>query len=154
MDIPLFQSLSLPQIKIIDLKVCSEQGITGRNIKKTSMMAKVWSTFWGGRWRENTGPWVLQSPIPPHRSWALLGNASRKHILGQPFEYWSLGTGSGTGVEGWLESPEGWFLLLSWEHRKCIPMVNVHDACVCGCVCGWSPFVWLVPSEARMEGAI
>lgn len=49
LDIPLFQPLlSLPQITVKDRKVCYDQGLSGYNLKKTSLMVKVWSKPGGG----------------------------------------------------------------------------------------------------------
>lgn len=49
LDIPLFQPLlSLPQITSKDRKVCYDQGLSGHNLKKTSLMVKVWSKPGGG----------------------------------------------------------------------------------------------------------
>lgn len=49
MNILLFQPLlSLPQIIVKDRKVCYDQGLSGHNLKKTSLMVKVWSKPGGG----------------------------------------------------------------------------------------------------------
>lgn len=93
--------------------------MVGHNIKKTSMLIKVWSEFWGGC-RERTLALGLQSPI-------LLTDLGQFREMLTDHIPWGRSASTGIwvlglvlGVEGWLESPEGGFLLLSWEQCQFI----------------------------------